>query len=158
MSSHNSHGHINDKPFPRGALLGAGALVGFCLALTAAFTWGGMGAMDAAKPGPAETVMALNFVDREAGGVAVIDAADGSTLTVLEPGTHGFIRGVMRGLVRVRRLHGLGDEAAFVLSRAQDGGLWLHDPATDESVYLGAFGDTNEQAFAVILKQQENRS
>ncbi|MEO1194065.1 MAG: photosynthetic complex assembly protein PuhC [Pseudomonadota bacterium] len=149
-----AHAHINDKPFPRGALIGAGLLIGLCLALTATVRLTGM--TIGWEPEPAvlaqsEQAVNLNFVDRTQGGIAVYDADTDRQLMVLEPNTNGFMRGVMRGLVRQRMLQGLGAEEPFRLAQAADGRLWLSDPATGEQVYLGAFGQTNRQAFAQLL-------
>jgi len=153
-----SHGHINDRPFPRGALLGAAVLIAFTIGLTATVRWSGLTQQQRLDPAAAQATVALSFIDRAQGGVAILDAASGRQLTVLEPGTNGFIRGVMRGLARQRRMQGIGAEQPFILGRADDGQLWLNDPATGESIYLGAFGPTNEQAFAQLLPRHAGKS
>ena len=80
--------------------------------------------------------------------------ADGTrTVTVLAPGSNGFIRGVLRGLVRERKRRGIGAETPFRLSYLTDGRLLLADPATGRVIDLGAFGPTNTAAFARLLER-----
>ena len=60
---------------------------------------------------------------------------------MIEPGQQtGFIRGVMRGLARERRMRGIGDAPPFNLSLWRDGELSLTDSATGRSIELTAFG------------------
>jgi putative photosynthetic complex assembly protein len=74
---------------------------------------------------------------------------------VIEPETGGFVRGVLRSLVRRRMQLGLGREAGgFDLNRLSDGQITLSDPATGEIVDLGAFGPTNQAAFAAIMSPE----
>jgi len=62
---------------------------------------------------------------------------------------------VLRGLVRERRLSGIGSSAPFVLRRWADGRLTLEDPKTGRVIDLGAFGVTNAQAFAKLMASSE---
>lgn len=79
------------------------------------------------------------------------DAHGGEVVTVLQPGTNGFIRATLRGLGRARRLEGIGPDAPFHLTAWKDGRLTLDDPTTGRRVDLEAFGITNETAFARLL-------
>ena len=101
---------------------------------------------------PAIAAVELRFEDLDDGGVAVIDATDGRTLDVLEPGSNGFVRGAMRSLVRERRASNVGAEAPFSLLRTANGQLLLHDPTTDRRIDLRAFGATNADAFGRFLE------
>jgi putative photosynthetic complex assembly protein len=94
---------------------------------------------------------ALNFADRADGAVIVSDAADGKVVAVLQPGTHGFVRGVLRGLARDRRMQGIGARQPFVLTQWGDGRLTLRDSATGRTIDLRAFGTAQTAAFAAIL-------
>jgi putative photosynthetic complex assembly protein len=76
-------------------------------------------------------------------------------LAVLDPGTNGFVRGVLRGLARERRRQGLGSEIPFHLAQRADGRLTLVDPATERVIDLKAFGPTNTQAFARLLEARD---
>jgi len=143
---------IDKKPFPRGALIGAGLLVGFALAVTAGARLAGIGALY--EPEPDAAAIELVFADREDGAVVVRDAASGEELAVFVSGEGGFVRGVMRGLARQRQLQGLGPDAPFRLLRLPDGRLWLEDPATGEQVYLNAFGPDNFALFASIVSDE----
>lgn len=96
-------------------------------------------------------VRALAFTDRRDGGIEVIDAGTGRLITTLAPETNAFIRSVMRGLVRERKLKGLGAGEPFVLAQRPDGGLTLADPATGRLIELNAFGPSNVGAFAELL-------
>ena len=80
------------------------------------------------------------------------DAATGGTAGLVAAGSRsGFIRGVMRGLARDRRMRGIGEAPPFRLTLWRDGELSLLDEATGRAIELSAFGSTNRAAFAALL-------
>ena len=134
---------------PRGALVGAGVLVVSSLLLVGLARITGYGP---AQP-PVSTVVErydLRFEDRADGAVLIYDHADRLADT-LAPGTNGFVRGVLRGLVRERRADHVGPAPPFRLTRWADGRLSLDDPSTGRHVDLEVFGPTNAGAFADIV-------
>lgn len=138
----------SDKPVPKGFVIAAAAMMVFTVAAAATARWTGFGRMET----PAFTATAavdLRFDDRADGGVAV---TGGGHTVVLDPGTNGFVRGVLRGLARDRRMRGLGPEAPFRLVERSDGWMLLVDPATGRVLDLGAFGATNADAFRRFLR------
>ena len=144
------HHHHHRETLPRGALIGACALV--VLSLGAAFGSRFLGtAPSLTNERSALTVRDLQFRDRPDGAVLVFVGAEPTASAVLEPGTNGFVRGVLRGLVRERRARGMSSEAPFRLTRWADGHVSLEDTATTRVVELRAFGPTNQEAFARLL-------
>lgn len=132
---------------PRGVLIGAGVLVVSSLLLVSVARITGYGP---AKP-PVSAVVAgyeLRFEDR-ADGAVLIYTGD-RLVDTLRPGTNGFVRGVLRGLVRERRAEHIGPTPPFRLTRWADGRLSLDDPSTGRHVDLEVFGPTNAGAFADI--------
>ncbi len=105
----------------------------------------------ALPPSAAVTVRDLAFADLPDGGVSITDADTGRLVTVVRPETGGFLRGVMRGLVRDHRKVDDATGYAFRLTRWSDNRLSLADPATGETFELESFGSTNEQVFADLL-------
>ena len=152
--------HDHESTVSRQVLLLAGGLVSITLMLTAAVSFGvlpreAVPSVVRAQAGVAAVeARNLSFADRADGAVAVVDADTKETLAVLlgENDGGGFIRGVMRGLARERRMSGLGAEAPFSLTRWENGSLSLVDTATGRSIELGSFGPENRQAFARFLK------
>jgi len=141
----------SSERFPRGALLAAAGLIVTSLALVGASRLSGVGAMENPTSEPVQQ-RSLQFEDRENGAVAIYAVGrDGKPLEVLEPGTNGFVRSVVRGLVRERRREGLGREPGFRLTRWADGRISLDDLATGRRIELDAFGPTNAGAFAELL-------
>jgi len=144
---------LYDRPFPRGPLIGAGALVTVALLSAVA----GRLAGSSIAPPPDASVLAsreLRFEDRPDGGVSVLDARDDSLVDVAAPGTNGFLRATLRGLARERRLNGVGAGAAgapFRVTAWSDERVTLDDLATGRHVELEAFGGTNEAVFARLL-------
>jgi putative photosynthetic complex assembly protein len=139
-----------DKQLPRGALLGAGFLVISALLMVGVARLTGYGP---AKP-PASAVVEtydLRFEDRADGAVLIYSDATNRLVDTLQPGTNGFVRGVLRGLARERRAESIGPTAPFRLTRWADGRLSLDDPSTSRHVDLEVFGPTNAGAFADIL-------
>jgi putative photosynthetic complex assembly protein len=141
---------VVDKSLPRGALFGAAALVLASLLLVSVARLTGYGP---AKPAPSAVVSRYNlrFEDRSDGAVLIYSDATGHLVDTLPPGTNGFVRGVLRGLVRERRADHIGPTPPFQLTRWADGRLSLDDPSTARHVDLEVFGPTNAGAFADIL-------
>ncbi len=135
---------------PCGALIGILSLIAF--ALIAVLT-GQLNNIGRVTMPPSSEVgkMTLRFVDRPDGAVEVYRVDDGERIEVVEPGTGGFIRGVLRGLTRERKLSGDTSRAPFLLRRWADGRLTLEDPQTGRVIDLGAFGVTNAGAFAKLM-------
>lgn len=98
-------------------------------------------------------VRSLTFADRSDGAVVVRDVATGETVRVMIDGVpgNGFVRGVMRGMARERRMRGVGMEPPFNLTLWQNGTLSLTDKTTDRAIELGSFGPDNRAAFAALL-------
>ena len=100
----------------------------------------------------------LLFKDLKDGGVDVSDAGTSEHVYTVLPTTGGFLRGVLRGLVRDHRKVDRAIGYAFHLTRWADGRLSLEDPTTHESFELEAFGSTNELVFAQFLETSPKMS
>jgi putative photosynthetic complex assembly protein len=147
---------LDDKPFPKGALLGAGLLVLTTVAgvgtiqLQKHFTHAGMGgpAMAAA---PLQ-VRALRFVDQQdgvsiyGGHVRVFDAATGAELPQLRE-RDGFIRAVLNSLSYERTKNGVTAAPVFELALWPDNKITIADKATGAHINLGDFGPGNKSVF-----------
>jgi putative photosynthetic complex assembly protein len=145
-----SEAHRHDVVLPRSAIIGAGLLV--VLAIVAAAVTRFTGNVDSLRPAAIVTAeRALRFEDRDDGAVLVFDMRTSRQVATLAPGTNGFMRGVLRGLVRERRSRDIGGDRPFVLTRWSDGHLTVTDSATGRRIELRAFGPTNEQAFLPLL-------
>ncbi|MGJ3649117.1 photosynthetic complex assembly protein PuhC [Sphingomonas sp. GlSt437] len=152
----------HDPTVPPGALIAAGVLVVSVIAtagfmrlaqVPAAATPALVRAADHAVP---VTTRVLSFADRADGGVAITDVTSGRLVRAIEPGEQqGFIRGVMRGMARDRKLRGIGAAQPFTLTLWQDGQLSLIDRTTGRALELGGFGETNRQAFLALLTTPE---
>lgn len=142
---------FSGRPFPRGPLLAIAALVGFALLAAILGRLGQLGA-DPTLPAPFLESRELRFEDRPDGALAVYDTANGQVVEVLTADSTGFLKGVLRGFARERKLHKLAEEVGVLrLARQADGLLMLKDPLTGREVFLGAFGPTNEEVFARLL-------
>ncbi|MBL8672024.1 MAG: hypothetical protein JNK11_15295 [Alphaproteobacteria bacterium] len=142
--------HFSDRPFPRGALIGAAALIGFALTAAAVGRAAGVGTTSL-PDAPEQSARDLRFADRDDGAVAVYEATSGSLVAVIEPGTNGFARGVLRGLARERKRQDIEAAPPFRLTRWADGRLSIEDPQTGRRIDLGAFGPTNIETFARLM-------
>ena len=148
----------SNQQVPRSALMMAGALVLFAFGLTATMRIAHIppaaspAALRATGHVAAVRSRNLRFIDEADRGVRIEDVGTGATASVIVPGQKtGFIRGVMRGLARERRMHGIGGGPPFTLTEWQDGELSLTDTATGRSIELNSFGGTNRAAFAALL-------
>jgi putative photosynthetic complex assembly protein len=145
---------IDSEPFPRGALIGAAALVALSVAVTAVVRLERIKAPPAppAEAGRIPTRMIdLQFADSPDGGVSIRNSATGQEVSHLAPNSNGFVRGVMRGLVRERKMRHIGSAPPFRLAQWPDRHMTLRDTATGVEIDLDAFGDINRDAFSVLL-------
>ena len=94
---------------------------------------------------------ALRFEDRVDGGITVRDARNGAVIGDVAPGTNGFLRSAMRGLVRERKREGIGPQLPFALVIRSDQRLSLEDPGTGRRIDLRSFGPTNAGVFEHLL-------
>lgn len=136
--------------FPRGPLLAAGVLISFALAAASTARLGDVGTVELADAEPV-LVRELRFEDRTDGGIDVIELPDEQVIDVIQPETNGFVRGVLRGFARHRRLENMSAKPPFLLTGWSDGTMSLEDPLTGRKVPLDAFGPTNAEAFARLL-------
>jgi putative photosynthetic complex assembly protein len=144
----SASGH--DRFFPRGPLAGAIAMIVVCVGLIAVSRVTGVGVAHVPAADPV-AVRELRFEDRADGSVAVIEASSNQIAEVLEPGKHGFVRGVLRSFARERRASAISDVPPFRLARLADGRLMIEDTATGRRIELDAFGTTNVVAFTRLL-------
>ena len=138
--------------FPRFPLFAVGGLVAFSLLMAASGRINGPSI--SVTPSAQVQSRDLRFEDRADGSVAVIDANSGALVDVAAPGTNGFLRATLRGLVRERKHEAIGAAVPFRLTRWADGRLTLDDPTTGRKVEMEAFGETNEAVFARLLTAQ----
>ena len=136
------------ETFPRGALLGAAALIGLTIVSAATARLAGL-----TQPRPEAAVLVardLRFEDKQDGSIAVHDVGTNTTVETLAPGSNGFIRASLRSLAKRRQFDG-DTSQVFRLTAWADGRLTLDDPVTGRPIELEAFGETNEAAFAKLL-------
>jgi putative photosynthetic complex assembly protein len=154
--------HFSGEPeprikLPRPVLAAAAGLALSVIILAGVARRTGIGA----DPPPTSTRVAsrsLTFVDREDGGVGILDPATGAVVDEVPPGGGGFVRGVLRALVRERRLSGgVAADSPFVLTRWRDGRLTLDDATTGRRLELTSFGTTNAAVFRALLEAPAGR-
>jgi putative photosynthetic complex assembly protein len=155
MSGHSHHA----EPFPKGMLTLAGVLIGGALLMTAALRLTGTPPQSsptlerAAGGVAAARARDLSFADQPDGSVRIVDVSTGATAGVVERGsTSGFIRGVMRGLMRNRQQRGVGMAPPFRITLWTNGQISITDSTSGYVTDLSGFGDTNRAAIMALLK------
>jgi putative photosynthetic complex assembly protein len=93
----------------------------------------------------------LVFTDADDGSVIVTDAATQARIAVAEPGTNGFLRGMLRGLMRNRKHESIDPLTPMRLERLSNGGILLIDQATGATLPLDAYGRDNVAVFRAFL-------
>jgi putative photosynthetic complex assembly protein len=148
---------LDTEPFPRGALIAVAALLTVSIAGAGAVRLARLNAIASPAQASRTGLWAsedLRFIDQPDGSVSVRDSQSDRVVATLQPGTGGFVRGVMRGLAHERKVRGIGAAAPFRLSEWQGGRLDLEDTATGRHIDLEAFGTTNRDAFLQLLHPQ----
>ena len=144
--------HIHRQTIPRFALIGAAVLMVGTITLAAGARQVRLATPEAA-PAPPQRVRMLRFTDMPDGSLEAFDVTTGKVAGAIAPGTNNFIRGVLRGLYRGRKIEGLAhDDAHFRLAREADGRLTIGDPDTGRHIELDSFGPVNADTFGVLLK------
>jgi len=138
-----------DAGFPRVPLYAAFALVLVMLAAVTFVRLTGIGVVHVADAPVVET-REFRFEDRPDGSIVVLNTR-AEVIETVAPGSNGFLRGTMRGLVRERKRQGIGPEIPFRMVGHADGRLILEDPGTGRNVDLGSFGPTNAAVFARLM-------
>jgi putative photosynthetic complex assembly protein len=146
--------NLDDHPFPRAPLIAAILVVGLTVAGVGATRLGLISPATAEASDAQPVAYAdMRFADMDDGGVRVTVLDDGER--IIPPATGGFVRGVLRGLVRDRRARGLGSEQPFRVTEWSDGKVTIQDLATARVIKLDAFGQTNRQAFLDLMNTPE---
>lgn len=152
-----SGGFTNER-FPVSALYAAGALIAISLVTVGGIRLGVLPGLETAPQSRERRTVAVTvardfrFEDRADGALVVFDMANNQIAQVYEPGSNtGFIRGVMRGVMRERRLHEVSRSGPVTVTQWADGALTLEDKSTGRLLELGSFGQTNRAAFAQLL-------
>lgn len=150
MGTHHHH----DQKVPRGVLLAAAVLLGISVTLAAQARSARTSDSALASSHEVDASAELRFEDRDDGSVAVLDAKTSEEVAIVPPVEGGFVRGVMRGMFRTRKLESIDPDEHFRLTRYSNGSLVLEDPESGRRVELRSFGPTNYQAFARMLETE----
>jgi putative photosynthetic complex assembly protein len=139
---------------PKAAIAAAGAVFLFAILMAAAVRLTGVGGSHMTPPPAIVESHDVQFEDAQDGSVLVFDARDHRLIETIAPGTYGFVRVVMRGMARERKLAAISNEPSFRLTRYANGQLTLTDLANNRVIDLNAFGSSNLDAFAHIFNKQ----
>jgi putative photosynthetic complex assembly protein len=141
---------FGNRPFPRAALIGAAALITLSIGAAAMGHLANIGTTRM----PVTAIVQqrhVQFMDQSDGGIVVYDTGAKQQIALLPPGSNGFLRGVLRALVRERRGSDIDSQTPFVLTRWADGRLSITDPTINRQINLEVFGPTNSAVFAQLL-------
>lgn len=152
-------GEFVHERFPKSALYAAGALIAVSIITVGSIRLGLLPAPETAPQSRERRQVAVvterdfRFEDRADGALLVTDVAANKLVFIYPPGSNtGFIRGVMRGLMRERRLKEVARTGSVTVAQWADGALTLTDTSTGRIIELGSFGSTNRAAFAQLLE------
>ena len=130
--------------------------------LAMALLWGWAVSRDDASYAPPEpqaaasvSSAALLFVDGPGGRIDVLEAQTESKLAQYGSGEASFLRGILRSLVRERRIRDLEPGGVFELNLLDNGSLVISDPETQYWMALEAFGVDNRQVFVTLLERAQ---
>ncbi|QAU44383.1 photosynthetic complex assembly protein PuhC [Bradyrhizobium guangzhouense] len=148
---------VVDRMVPRGALLGAAALIAFSLFVAGLGRFTGIGAVREDQSAAVQR-MSFRFEDRTDGGISVVAPESGAVIGVVPAGIDGFVRTVLRSFAFDRERQGVGAGPAFVIAKWSNGRSTIEDPATGRRVDLAAFGAVNMQAFERVVAMRGTKS
>lgn len=142
---------VHDEQMPKLPLYAAIGLVLASIAVVGGQRIGLIGSPPVAETRQATATLThdLRFFDEADGAVrvAVVGGAD----RVIPTASGGFVRGVLRSLVRERRAQGFSAEQPFRVTEWSDGAVTIQDLATGRTLNLNAFGPTNRLDFVALI-------
>ena len=142
---------VTDIRFPKMPLFGVAALVTITIASIAVQRLSSAPTVSLVTSLPVIETRLLSFEDAADGSVIIRDANDNTQVAIAEPGTNGFLRGTLRGLMRTRSREAIDLLAPFRLSKLSNGALILVDETNSVTLNLDAFGHTNADTFRAFL-------
>lgn len=146
---------IDARPFPRGILLAAAALLGASLLAAAASRHTGIGAAHVVTAPLAETRV-IRFERRLDGSMLAIEDATNSKIADIPAGKHGFIDVVLQRFEGDRRYAASPSGGTYHLHQYSDGRAAIEDPLTGGRIMVDAFGPDNFSVFAQLFSQKRN--
>ena len=146
---------VTDIRFPKIPLFGVAALVVITIASIAVQRLSSAPSPSLITTLPVIETRLLTFEDAADGSVIIRDAKDHAQVAIAEPGTNGFLRGTLRGLMRTRSRESIDLSAPFRLSKLSNGALILVDETNSVTLNLDAFGHTNVDTFRAYLTTAE---
>jgi len=143
---------LDDRPFPRGAVIAAGLLIGATLLFVGAFQWAKFN-----NPAPPEVVDETQIVQSreirftgdprsKSGPMSVYDAATAEKIADLRP-NDGFVRTVLVSLAFDRGKRGITEEPTYKLIEWADSRVTIEDVTTGIKINTGAFSPESKAAF-----------
>jgi len=141
---------LDERPFPRGAIIGAGLLIASSLAAVGFHQYTKFN-----NPPPPEAVdqaqivksRDLRFVgDPKVGPMSVFDAQTGEKIADLRP-NDGFVRTVLVSMAFDRGKSGINEEPTYQLLEWADSRVTIEDRTTKVRMNIGAFGNESKAAF-----------
>ncbi len=142
---------LHDEHLPKLPLYAAIGLVLASLVVVGGQRIGVLGSPPVAETRQATATLTqdLRFFDEADGAVRV--AVVGGPDRTIPTASGGFVRGVLRSLVRERRAQGLGSEQPFRVTQWSDGAVTIQDLATGRTLNLNAYGPTNRLDFLALI-------
>lgn len=144
---------FENRPFPRAVLIGAALLIGFVILAAAMVRVTGVGGTETPLP-PILESRELLFIEDGPSNTLVRVVGEEGHIARLQTSQDGFVLGVMRGMVRERKAYDAPLDAPYLLSLRQGGVLLFEDPQTGRRIDLRAFGPTNTDSFARLLRAE----
>jgi putative photosynthetic complex assembly protein len=150
---------IDKEKFPNAALFAAGAIIVVTIASVAwaRFTISQAPQASVEMSEPISGYVDLVFADAEDGSVTISDASTSKLIETIAPGEDAFIRAVIRGYGRDRRVRNIAPTAPYRLYQLVDTRLVFEDTSTKRRINLRAFGATQQAAFARLLSNDITR-
>ena len=97
----------------------------------------------------------LRFIDRPGDKMAILDAANGRQVGMIQSTADGFVPGVMYGMQVARRRYGIDQSVPYRVTQLSNGRVLLTDPPTHNEIDLESFGDSNAASFSALLHTKE---
>lgn len=141
-----------DIRFPKLPLFGAAAVALIAIGSVAAARLSTLPAPSPVAAVPVLESRSLSFEDASNGSVIVRDGKTGETVAIAAPGTNGFLRGTLRGLMRTRMREDIDLRLPMTLSKLENGAIVLADETDGVTLALDAYGQTNADVFRAFLR------
>lgn len=147
-----------NSPLKQAPLILAFGLAITAIAVSAGVRFAGVSPHQKLEGAEIQQSRLIRFEPMSDGRIIILDATSGEVITTAPLELAGFLKGVLRGLGRIRRTQEIDIADPYRLEKMTNGQLLLVDTASGISLDMNAYGRSNASVFGAFLSTKGDQS